>query len=132
MISGLPHLKIRPPTDEEIRTLPCTILTSGDPWDPRVLDRTLSDDPDWFNQIPNLDSVPQYDGPFDSHGDYKFREELSNEQRQPPPRRNPKRKTRSVRLADFDHATFSDRAETSSARQEQLTTMGLARFCAED
>ena len=25
-----------------------------------------------------------------------------------------------------------NRAETSSARQEQLTTMGLARFCAED
>ena len=83
IISGLPYLKIRPPTDEEVRTLPYTILTSGDPWDPRVLDRTLSDNPDWFSLIPNLDSVPEYDGPFDSHGDYKLREE----QQQPPPRR---------------------------------------------
>ena len=74
VISALPYLKMRPPTDKELQTLPYVILTSGDPWDPRVLDKTISDDPDWYGKIPNLDSVPTYDGPFDSHGEYKFRE----------------------------------------------------------
>ena len=106
IISGLPYLKMHPPTDNDLKTLPYTFLTSGDPWDPRVLDNTISDNPDWFSSIPNLDSIPPYDGPFDDIGQYKLREPDYGPSK-PALRRNPDRKGRkhSVRFADLDQSS---------------------------
>ena len=53
--------------------LPHVILTSGEPWDPRVLDSTISTEDDWYNTIKGL-----HDGliktPFDEYGNYKKRQ----------------------------------------------------------
>ena len=35
---GLPYLDMRPPTDEELDTLPHVFMTSDSPWDPSVMD----------------------------------------------------------------------------------------------
>jgi len=72
MINGLPYLPMAPNTDDEWETLPHVLLTSGDPWDPKVLDLKLSDQPDWYNTIKELE-----DGivmtPFDEYGNYRQR-----------------------------------------------------------
>jgi len=44
---------MRPPTDEELETLPHVLLTSEEDWDPRVLNHNHSDDPDWHDAIPD-------------------------------------------------------------------------------
>ena len=43
IINGLPYLKMVPPTDNEYDTLPHVILTSGETWNPCVLDYKLSE-----------------------------------------------------------------------------------------
>ena len=55
---GLPHLKMRPCTDEEWDTLPHVILTSDADWDPRALDHSVDDDDDWFDAISDLEANP--------------------------------------------------------------------------
>ena len=44
-------MNIRPYTDKEWGELPTIILTSGDNWDPKVLDYTLTDKTTWFDKI---------------------------------------------------------------------------------
>ena len=55
IINGLPYLKMSPHTDKEWGELPHVILTSGDIWDPSVLDNTLTDQEDWYNTLKELD-----------------------------------------------------------------------------
>jgi len=73
IINGPPHLKMHPNTDEECKTLPHIILTSGDTWDPKVLDSVLSDKDDWCNAVKDLDEG-NLDSPFDECGNYRHRE----------------------------------------------------------
>ena len=47
IINGLPYLKMVVPTKQEIEDLPHVALTSGEEWNPKVLDCTISDDPTW-------------------------------------------------------------------------------------
>ena len=72
IINGLPYIKMVPNTKDEFESLPHILLTSGDEWDPKVLDLTLTGTEDWYNTIKELD-----DGlistPFDQHGNYKRR-----------------------------------------------------------
>ena len=73
IINGLPYIKMTPPTDEQMETLPHVILTSGAKWDPRVLDHLLTDKEQWYNEIRSeSDDVPP--GPFDERGNYRKRE----------------------------------------------------------
>jgi hypothetical protein len=73
IINGLPHMKMHHNTDKQWEQLPHVILTSGEPWDPRVLDNTISTEDDWYNTIKGL-----HDGlirtPFDEYGNYKKRQ----------------------------------------------------------
>ena len=73
IINGLPYLKMTPNTDEEARTLPHIILTSGDKWDPRVLDHMLSDQPDWYNTLKELEDG-LISSPFHEYGIYHHRQ----------------------------------------------------------
>ena len=72
IINGLPYIKMSPHTDQEWDELPHVILTSGDQWDPRVLDNTITDKDDWYNTLKQYD-----DGlistPFDEYGNYRHR-----------------------------------------------------------
>jgi hypothetical protein len=51
IINGLPYLKMQPPNDAEMNALPHVIFTSGDEWNPTVLDHSLTDKEDWYNVI---------------------------------------------------------------------------------
>ena len=51
IVCGLPYLRMEPNTDDEWKSLPHVILTSGDPWDPRALDNNLTDHEDWFSKV---------------------------------------------------------------------------------
>jgi hypothetical protein len=73
IINGLPYLKIRPPSDDELRDLPHVIMTSGDKWNPALLDCTLSDKEDWYNTICRLNEGT-LKTPFDEYGRYRGRE----------------------------------------------------------
>ena len=73
IINGLPYIEMTPHTDKEFKELPHVILTSGDPWDPRVVDSHLTSNPNWPTLIEDLDKGDiKY--PFDIHGEYKRRE----------------------------------------------------------
>ena len=73
IINGLPYIEMVPHTDKEFRTLPHVILTSADPWDPRVVDSHLTSNPEWPTLIEDLDKGDlKY--PFDINGEYKRRE----------------------------------------------------------
>ena len=73
IINGLPFLPMYPPTDEELATLPQVLLTSGDQWNPKVLDNKITDTDDWVNKLKDLDDG-MIVSPFDSKGEYKQRE----------------------------------------------------------
>ena len=47
IINGLPYIEMVPHTDKDFKELPHVILTSGDPWDPRVVDSHLTSNPEW-------------------------------------------------------------------------------------
>ena len=71
--NGLPYyLKMQPNSPTEWDELPHAILTSGDEWDPIILDHTLTDRDDWYNTLKAVD-----DGliqtPFDEYGNYRNR-----------------------------------------------------------
>ena len=74
IIQGLPYMKLRPPTDHELKNLPHVILTSDNDWDPSILDNKIDESNDtWFDASDdNFDSYTQY--PFDDTGNYKSRE----------------------------------------------------------
>ena len=69
IINGLPYIKMDPHTDDEYATLPHVILTSGNDWDPRRLDFTLSDREDWFDLMKEKDPG-LYKSPFDINGEF--------------------------------------------------------------
>ena len=70
--NGLPYLKMVPNTKSEQETLPHIVLTSGEPWDPRVLDHTLTNKEDWYSTLHEYDQglIPT---PFDEYGNYRNR-----------------------------------------------------------
>ncbi len=73
MRKGLPHMPMQPATDKEFQTLPHVMLTSGDDWDPEVLDCCVSKDTLW-HESPPQDLLPT---PFDEHGNYRRRERVT-------------------------------------------------------
>jgi hypothetical protein len=70
IIGGLPYLKMRPYTDAEFDSLPHVILSSDVPWNVGILDCTLSDKQDWYNNTTNW-SKGLLDSLFDLEGNYK-------------------------------------------------------------
>ena len=73
IICGLPYIKMSPNTDDEWNELPHVILTSGDSWDPKVLDNIISDRDDWKNMLKDLDQG-LIKSPFDQYGNYRERQ----------------------------------------------------------
>ncbi len=73
IVNGLPYLKMSPHTDKEWEELPHVFLTSSDIWDPRVLDCTISDQDDWYNNIRDLEEE-LIKTPFDEKGNYRHRQ----------------------------------------------------------
>ncbi len=76
IINGLPYLKMRPNTQEEWDTLPHVILTSGEEWEPVVLDNSISHTEDWYSKVHEEDDEPE-DTPFDELGNYKKRQVIT-------------------------------------------------------
>ena len=73
IINGLPYMQMHPNTDKEWKELPHIILTSGDEWDPTVLDNVISDKEDWYNTLKDLDKG-LIKTPFDQYGNYRHRQ----------------------------------------------------------
>ena len=72
IIHGLPYLKMEPYSDKEWEELPHVILTSGERWNPKILDVALSEQEDWYNTVKQLgDGLIQT--PFDQYGNFKER-----------------------------------------------------------
>ena len=46
---GLAHIWMRPPTDEELETLPHEFLTGDKDWDPSIFDHIESEDSQWYS-----------------------------------------------------------------------------------
>ena len=63
-------MELVPHTDAEFQNLPHIILTSGDKWDPRVVDHHMTSREDWPEIISALDKG-DLKCPFDIHGEYK-------------------------------------------------------------
>ena len=84
IINGLPYLKMEPHTDKEFQELPHIILTSGEEWDPRALDNTLTDKDDWYNTLKDIQDG-LYESPFDEYGNYRHRHVPENVQKIPDP-----------------------------------------------
>ena len=76
--NGLPHLKLRPPTDRELSNpdIPHVVLTSDADWDPTILDSPILDMEEWKNSIPDYDS-DEGERPFDSLGILKSNKAVS-------------------------------------------------------
>jgi hypothetical protein len=68
--SGLAYLDIRPPTDEELETLPHIILTSDDVWDPSIMDYEHDASDDFAASFPDNGFV--IDARFDDVGNYQL------------------------------------------------------------
>jgi hypothetical protein len=66
-------MKMRPPSDDEIKDQPHIIMTSGERWNPAKHDFTLSDQDDWNNTISKIDEG-ELKTPFDEYGRYMGRE----------------------------------------------------------
>ena len=60
------------------------ILTSGDPWDPTVIDNHFASNPNWPEIITDLNKGDLH-YPFDEHGNYKKREPARKNTDIPPP-----------------------------------------------
>jgi len=73
IINGLPYMKMRPNTSNEWEQLPHVILTSGDEWNPTLIDNILTDKDDWYNTLESWDQG-LIKSPFDQFGNYKQRE----------------------------------------------------------
>ena len=71
IISGLPYLKMRAPTQQERDTLPMLTMTGGNEWDPSVLDYVQSDKDDWYANLKGAVDGISDDGPFDQLGNFK-------------------------------------------------------------
>jgi hypothetical protein len=73
IINGLPYMKMKPPSDADLRDLPHMIMPSGAKWDPTKFDLTLSDKEDWYNTICELEEG-KIKNAFDKYGRYLGRE----------------------------------------------------------
>jgi hypothetical protein len=76
-------MKMRPPSDDEIKDLPHIIMTSGERWNPAKHDFTLSDQDDWYNTICKIDEG-ELKTPFDEYGRYIGREPVTGIDEPPP------------------------------------------------
>jgi hypothetical protein len=74
IINGLPYMKMRPPSDDELKELPHIIMTSGERWNPAKHDFTLSDQDDWYNTICKINEG-ELKTPFDEYGRYLGRDQ---------------------------------------------------------
>ena len=68
--NGLPYIDMRPPTDDEMKTLPHILVTSDMPWDPKILDH--EQDISTMDDLPS-DPISAHDSPFDAQGHYRHR-----------------------------------------------------------
>ena len=67
--NGLPYLQCRPPTPDDLDTLPHVIMTSDVDWDPSSYDNVIEDMHHFYDA--KIDTVS--DSPFDAHGNYRHR-----------------------------------------------------------
>jgi Reverse transcriptase (RNA-dependent DNA polymerase) len=67
--NGLPYLPCRPPTKEEVHTLPHVIMTSDVDWDPSTYDNTI----DNMDQFYDAEEDEVHNSPFDAQGQYRHR-----------------------------------------------------------
>jgi hypothetical protein len=72
IIQGLAYIKIRPPTDDELTSLPHIIFTSDDDWYPTIIDNITTDD-----ISPITGNENGYTNNFNKFGEYK--QKLFNE-----------------------------------------------------
>jgi hypothetical protein len=70
IIDGLVYLRMRPYTDAEYDDLPHVPFTSDVTWDATVLDCTISDNPNWHDNL----NGGEYQSHFDDQGRYLHRE----------------------------------------------------------
>ncbi|KAG7364624.1 hypothetical protein IV203_037826 [Nitzschia inconspicua] len=71
MIHGLPSIRMRPPTDKELNTLPHIVMTSDTTWDPSALDFDHEEEDDQrFDIIKHKEAHP-YSELFDEYGNYR-------------------------------------------------------------
>ena len=74
IVNGLSYLKMHPYSDQEFETLPHIILTSDMIWQLNVLDCSLSNKEDWFQNTSDwTNGIIDY--PFDLEGNYKYMSE---------------------------------------------------------
>lgn len=83
IINGLPYLKMYPNSRKEWDTLPHVILTSGDDWNPKVIDHDLTNDSEWINVLKDLDEGSM-NSPFDEYGNYRKRQPKEPTEKLPP------------------------------------------------
>ena len=60
IVNGLPYLQMRPFTNKEYETLPHVIMTSSQPWDPRMYDNYVDPESNTYKQVKeqNLHLLP--------------------------------------------------------------------------
>ena len=66
-VNGLPYLPMRKPTYDDLQRYPNVVMTSPNPWDPKVLDNTFSTEPNCF-EILQGPAKPPGQHPFDEFG----------------------------------------------------------------
>ena len=72
IINGLPYMKMVPPTERECKELPSCTLTSDEEWSPKVLDKVISFDSSWYNDVrKESDDDYRIQSPFDDEGRLK-------------------------------------------------------------
>jgi hypothetical protein len=73
IVNGLPRLKLRPPTDTELNSLPHVMVTSDLDWNPCVLDFSHDEnDGERFETMGEMERHP-YHNLFDEYGNYRRR-----------------------------------------------------------
>ncbi len=75
IINGLPRLPLRPFTDAEKETLPMLHITMDHDWDPRVLDKVISNTDHWYDaqDKPSPKDWPPHEH-FNKYGEFQLRE----------------------------------------------------------
>jgi hypothetical protein len=66
---GLPYLPCRPPTENEVNSLPHVIMTSDVDWDPSAYDNTIDDMAKFYD----VEEDEVHHSPFDMKGQYRHR-----------------------------------------------------------
>jgi hypothetical protein len=70
IVNGLPYLRCRKPTDDELAMLPHIIMTADVEWNPNIYDHTIDNMETFYDET--LDVV-DYDHNFNPNGEYKHR-----------------------------------------------------------